>query len=99
MMPMTSQLCWPVMKLPPIIPIPWNAHSAPTSSRMAPTMFAVQVLVPVILAPLIFDESWAGTPGGGVAVVLFVALALAGTVLLAGSSAVGAVIDSAHADE
>ncbi len=69
------------------------------ATRVAPVMFAVQVLVPVILAPLIFDESWAGTPGGGVAVVGFVALALAGTVLLAGSRAVGAVIDSAHAED
>jgi hypothetical protein len=69
------------------------------ATRVAPVMFAVQVLVPVILAPLIFDESWAGTPGGGVAVVGFVAVALAGTMLLAGSRAVGAVIDSAHADE
>jgi drug/metabolite transporter (DMT)-like permease len=69
------------------------------ATRVAPVMFAVQVLVPVILAPLIFDESWAGTPGGGVAVVLFIALAIAGTMLLAGSRAVGAVIDSAHAED
>ena len=69
------------------------------ATRVAPAMFAVQVMVPVILAPLIFDESWSGTPGGGVALVLFIVLALAGTVLLAGSRAVGAVIDSAHADE
>ncbi len=69
------------------------------ATRVAPVMFAVQVLVPVILAPLIFDESWAGTPGGGVAVAGFVAIALAGTMLLAGSRAVGAVIDSAHAED
>jgi hypothetical protein len=69
------------------------------ATRVAPVMFAVQVLVPVILAPLIFDESWSGTPGGGVAVVGFVAVALAGTMALAGSPAVGAVIDSAHADD
>jgi drug/metabolite transporter (DMT)-like permease len=68
------------------------------ATRVAPVMFAIQVLVPVILAPLIFDESWAGTPGGGAAVVGFVGLALAGTVLLAGSPAVGAVIDSARAE-
>lgn len=69
------------------------------ATHVAPTMFAVQVLVPVALAPLIFGESWAGTPGGGVALVAFVAVALAGTVLLAGSRAVGAVIESAHAEE
>lgn len=69
------------------------------ATRVAPAMFAVQVMVPVILAPLIFDESWSGTPGGGVALVLFIAVALAGTVLLAGSRAVGAIIDSAHTED
>jgi hypothetical protein len=69
------------------------------ATHVAPTMLAVQVLLPVVLAPLIFGESWAGTPGGGVALVAFIVLALAGTVLLAGSRAVGAVIESAHAED
>jgi drug/metabolite transporter (DMT)-like permease len=66
------------------------------ATHVAPVMFAVQILVPVVLAPLIFGESWANTPLGGVALVAFMGLAVAGTVLLAGSKAVGAVIDSAH---
>jgi drug/metabolite transporter (DMT)-like permease len=66
------------------------------ATHVAPVMFAVQILVPVLLAPLIFGESWANTPLGGVALVAFMGLAVAGTVLLAGSKAVGAVIDSAH---
>jgi hypothetical protein len=69
------------------------------ATRVAPVMFAVQVTVPVILAPLIFEESWSDTPGGGTAIVASVLLVLAGVVALAGSQAVGAVIDSAHADE
>lgn len=69
------------------------------ATHVAPVMFAVQVLVPVILAPLIFNESWAGTPGGGAALVAFMAVAVAGTTLLAGSKAVGAVIESARADD
>lgn len=69
------------------------------ATQVAPMMFAVQVLVPVLLAPLIFDESWAGTPLGGAALLAFVALALAGTVLLASSKAVAAVMESAHADD
>jgi len=69
------------------------------ATQMAPMMFAVQVLVPVVLAPLIFDESWAGTPLGGAALVGFIALAVAGTVLLAGSKAVAAVMESAHAED
>jgi drug/metabolite transporter (DMT)-like permease len=66
------------------------------ATHVAPTMFAVQVLVPVLLAPLIFGESWSTTPLGGVALVAFIGVAVAGTVLLAGSKAVGAVIESAH---
>jgi drug/metabolite transporter (DMT)-like permease len=69
------------------------------ATRVAPVMFAIQVTVPVILAPLIFEESWSGTPGGGAAIVAAVLLVLAGVVALAGSPAVGAVIDSAHAEE
>jgi drug/metabolite transporter (DMT)-like permease len=66
------------------------------ATHVAPVMFAVQVLVPVLLAPLIFGESWATTPLGGVALVAFMLLALAGVILLAGSNAVGAVLEKAH---
>jgi drug/metabolite transporter (DMT)-like permease len=69
------------------------------ATQVTPVMFAVQVLVPVILAPLIFEESWSGTPGGGTILVAAILVALAGVVALAGSPAVGAVIESAHADE
>jgi drug/metabolite transporter (DMT)-like permease len=69
------------------------------ATRVAPVMFAIQVTVPVILAPLIFEESWSGTPGGGAGIVAAVLLVLTGVVALAGSPAVGAVIDSAHAEE
>jgi drug/metabolite transporter (DMT)-like permease len=64
------------------------------ATHVAPTMFAVQILVPVLLAPLIFGESWGNTPLGGVALVGFIAVAVAGTVLLAGSRSVGAVIEA-----
>jgi drug/metabolite transporter (DMT)-like permease len=66
------------------------------ATRVAPVMFAVQVLVPVALAPLIFGESWATTPLGGAALVAFMAVAVGGTVLLASSPAVGAVLETAH---
>jgi hypothetical protein len=66
------------------------------ATHVAPTMFAVQVLVPVILAPLIFDESWGSTPLGGVVLVASMAVAVSGTILLAGSRTVGAIIESAH---
>jgi len=66
------------------------------ATRVAPVMFAVQVLLPVLLAPLIFGESWSSTPLGGVALVAFMAIAVAGTSLLAGSKAVGALIETAR---
>jgi drug/metabolite transporter (DMT)-like permease len=69
------------------------------ATHVAPVMFAVQVLVPVLLAPLIFGESWGSTPLGGVALVASMAVAVAGTVLLAGSRTVGAVIESAHSSD
>ncbi|HEY2717786.1 MAG TPA: hypothetical protein VGI73_16360 [Solirubrobacterales bacterium] len=69
------------------------------ATRVAPAMFAVQVTVPVILAPLIFEERWSTTPLSGGALVFFVLVALAGVVLLAGSRAVGAVLESAHAED
>lgn len=69
------------------------------ATHVAPVMFAVQVLVPVILAPLIFEEKWSTTPLDGAVLVAFMAVAVAGTMLLAGSKTVGAVIDSAHAGD
>jgi drug/metabolite transporter (DMT)-like permease len=69
------------------------------ATHVAPVMFAVQVAVPVLLAPLIFGESWHDTPLGGVALAAFMVVALAGTTLLAGSRSVGAVLESAGAGE
>ncbi len=69
------------------------------ATHVAPVMFAVQVLVPVILAPLIFEEKWSTTPLDGAVLIAFMAVAIAGTVLLAGSKVVGAVIESAHTND
>ena len=66
------------------------------ATHVAPVMFAVQILVPVVLAPLIFGESWGETPLGGAALVASLAVAVGGTVLLAGSSAVGVVIEESR---
>jgi len=66
------------------------------ATHVAPVMFTVQILLPVLLAPLLFGESWGDTPLGGAALVASMAMAVCGTVLLAGSRVVGAVIESAH---
>ncbi len=66
------------------------------ATRVAPVMLAVQVMVPVMLAPLIFGEAWSTTPLGGAVLLVSMLVALAGTVLLAGSRTVGAVLDAAR---
>lgn len=66
------------------------------ATHVAPAMFAVQIIVPVLLAPLIFGESWGDTPLGGVALVAFMVVAVAGTVLLAGSRSVAVVLESSR---
>jgi len=69
------------------------------ATRVAPVMFAVQVLVPVVLAPLIFDEAWRDTPLEGAVLAVSIAVAVAGIVLLAGSRPVGAVLETAHTEQ
>jgi hypothetical protein len=69
------------------------------ATHVAPVMFAFQVLVPVVLAPLIFMERWSTTPLGGAVLVAFMLVAMVGVVLLASSRVVGAVIESAHAGD
>jgi hypothetical protein len=69
------------------------------ATHVAPTMFAVQIIVPVLLAPLIFGESWGDTPLGGAVLVAAMSIAVAGTLLLAGSRSVGAMIGAAHSDQ
>jgi drug/metabolite transporter (DMT)-like permease len=69
------------------------------ATRVAPVMFAVQVLVPVVLAPLIFEERWSTTPLNGAVLVASMLVAIGGVMLLAGSRAVGAVIESAHSNQ
>lgn len=76
-----------------------SALQSRPATRVAPVMFAVQVMVPVILAPLIFGEKWSTTPLDGVALVAFILVALAGTTLLASSRAVGAVLETAHSKD
>jgi hypothetical protein len=76
-----------------------SALQSRPATHVAPAMFAIQVLVPVVLAPLIFGESWGATPLGGAVLVAAMAVAVAGTVLLAGSRTVGAMIESAHAKD
>ncbi len=58
------------------------------ATRVAPTVLVMQIVIPVVLAPLVGGESWSNTPlGGAVLVMALVAVAL-GAGLLASSPAV-----------
>jgi drug/metabolite transporter (DMT)-like permease len=61
------------------------------ATRAAPAMLAIEIVVPVALAPVVAGESWASTPGGGAAVVAGIVLVLAGVVPLASATAVRAL--------
>src|SRR4051795_7444104 len=58
------------------------------ATRVAPTVLVLQIVIPVVLAPLVGGEGWGDTPlGGAVLVVALVAVAT-GAGLLASSPAV-----------
>jgi drug/metabolite transporter (DMT)-like permease len=61
------------------------------ATRVGPTVLAMQVGLPVALAPVALGESWSGTPLGGTAIGLGLAGVVAGVVLLSGSRPVGKV--------
>ena len=68
------------------------------ATRVAPVVFVVQITVPVALAPLITGESWTSTPLGGVALVGFLALVVAGAGALGRTTAVSGLV-AAGVDE
>ena len=68
------------------------------ATRVAPVVFVVQIAVPVVLAPLVTGESWSSTPLGGVALVGFLTLVLAGAAALGRTAAVSGLV-AAGADQ
>ena len=58
------------------------------ASRVGPAVMAMQVAIPVLLAPLVGGEHWGGTPLGGGVLVLSLALVTASGVVLTASRAV-----------
>ncbi len=69
------------------------------ATHVAPPMFTVQVLIPVLLAPFLFGESWGGTPLGGVVLGASIAVSVAGTALVAASPGVAGVLETAAKNE
>jgi drug/metabolite transporter (DMT)-like permease len=58
------------------------------ATRVAPTVLVMQIVIPVVLAPLVGGESWRHTPLGGAVLVMALVTVALGAGLLASSPAV-----------
>ncbi len=67
--------------------------------QVAPVVFVTQTVVPVLLAPLLFKESFASTPLGGVPLAASLLVVVAGAAVLARSPLLLALMPSGPADE
>jgi drug/metabolite transporter (DMT)-like permease len=68
------------------------------ATRVAPTVLAMQIAIPVAFAPLVGGESWGSTPLGGAVLVVAMLGVVAGVGLLASSPAVAGVIAEAESE-
>ncbi len=60
--------------------------------QVAPVVFVTQTVIPIVVAPLLFGESFADTPLGGVPLSLSLALLVTGAALLARSQLLVALV-------
>jgi drug/metabolite transporter (DMT)-like permease len=67
------------------------------ATRVAPTVLAMQIVIPVVLAPLVGGEGWSATPLGGAVLGLALAVVGGAVALLASSPAVAGVIAESDA--
>jgi drug/metabolite transporter (DMT)-like permease len=62
------------------------------ATRVAPVVLVMQIVIPVLLAPLLVGENWGATPGGGSVLGAGLLAVAAGTALLGSSPAVGDLV-------
>jgi drug/metabolite transporter (DMT)-like permease len=62
-------------------------------TQIAPIVFALNVLVPVVLAPVLAGESWSGTPAMRAALAFSLVAIAAGVIVLSRSGVVGAMLE------
>src|SRR5205085_1413257 len=67
-------------------------------SRVAPPIFVISTVVPVLLAPFLTGEKWGHTPLGGLVIVISLAAVALGGALLGQSKAVGTLVAASHRD-
>lgn len=68
------------------------------ATRVAPAVLAMQIAIPVAIAPLVGGESWSSTPLGGGVLVAALVCVVTGVGLLASSPAVAGVIAEAESE-
>jgi drug/metabolite transporter (DMT)-like permease len=76
-----------------------SALQRAAATRVAPAVLVLQIVIPVVLAPLVGGESWAATPLGGAVLGIALALLSLGVLGLAGSRAVVGVLAEDPADQ
>ena len=64
------------------------------ATQVAPFVFVVQVVIPVLAAPLLTGESWASAPLGPAGILLGLAIVIGGAVALTAARAVRALVDA-----
>lgn len=67
------------------------------ATRVAPVVLVMQIVIPVLLAPLLVGENWGATTGGGSVLVGGLLAVAGGTILLGSSPAVGDLVASSEA--
>ncbi|MEA2398919.1 MAG: hypothetical protein QOK25_2475 [Thermoleophilaceae bacterium] len=68
-------------------------------SRVAPPIFVISTVVPVLCAPFLTGESWSHTPLSGAVIVASLAAVAAGGFALGQSKAVGTLVAASHTDD
>ena len=66
------------------------------ASRVAPPIFVVETVVPVLLAPLVTGENWSGTPLGGAVIVISLLVVAGGGAALGRTRVVGEMVSAAE---
>jgi drug/metabolite transporter (DMT)-like permease len=67
------------------------------AARVAPPIFVIETVVPVLLAPLVTSEDWGGTPLGGAVIVVSLLVVAAGGAAIGRTRVVGELVATAEA--
>lgn len=68
------------------------------AARVAPPIFVISTVVPVLCAPFLTEEGWSRTPLGGAVIAVSLLAIAAGGSALGQSRAIGAVVSASHSE-